>query len=89
MCDVDGFSSSAILYSYIKLLNPCKQIDYFCHDGKQHGLEDMMEKINSASYSIVFCPDSATNDGDYVKQIAPTKVICLDHHIKEEDTIVP
>lgn len=87
--DVDGFSSGAILYSYIKLLNPYKQIDYFCHDGKQHGLEDMMENINNASYSIVFCPDSATNDGDYVQQIAPAKVICLDHHIKEEDTIVP
>lgn len=89
MCDVDGFSSSAILYQYIKLLNPNKQIDYFCHNGKQHGLEDMMENVSDTSYSIVFCPDSATNDGEYVAQIAPSIVICLDHHIKEENTIVP
>ena len=52
-CDVDGFSSSAILYSYIKLLNPCKQIDYFCHDGKQHGLEDMWEKLQDKNYSLL------------------------------------
>ena len=87
--DLDGYSSGAILYLYIKLLNPNKQIDYFGHDGKQHGLEDMMENIGNTTYSIVFCPDSATNDGIYVEQIAPSMVICLDHHIKEENTIVP
>lgn len=87
--DLDGYSSGAILYLYIKLLNPNKQIDYFCHDGKQHGLEDMMENVGNTTYSIVFCPDSATNDGIYVEQIAPSMVICLDHHIKEENTIVP
>lgn len=48
-----------------------------------------MENVSDTSYSIIFCPDSATNDGEYVAQIAPSIVICLDHHIKEENTIVP
>ena len=44
-CDVDGFTSAAILYQYIKDVKPNAEIDYYLHDGKQHGLSDTYNKI--------------------------------------------
>ena len=44
-CDVDGATSSAIIYQYLKRLNPEKEIQYFIHSGKQHGFSDLMEQL--------------------------------------------
>ena len=38
MCDVDGYTSSAILYRYIKLIKPEANMIFLIHDGKEHGL---------------------------------------------------
>jgi single-stranded-DNA-specific exonuclease len=43
--DVDGFTSSSIIYQYIKLIRPDAFINYYLHEGKQHGLSDVVEKI--------------------------------------------
>lgn len=83
-CDVDGFTSSAILYSYIKLLNSNKEINCFFHEGKQHGLEDMWEKLQEKEYDIILCPDSATNDSQYAIQLK-CPILVLDHHILEDN----
>ena len=77
--DNDGFTSFAILYQYLKRLNPEKEIEYFVHSAKQHGLEDTYQVFQDKEYSAVFLPDSSSNDGVFAKEInAPICVI--DHH---------
>ena len=81
-CDVDGFTSSTILYKYIKFLKPNIHIDYFVHSGKQHGLEDMMDKLIGTDYNLVCLPDAGTNEEDNHRQLRDIGIPCLvlDHH---------
>ena len=84
--DVDGFTSSTILYNYIKFLNPNKEIEYFLHNGKQHGLEDMWEKLQEKEYCAILVPDAGSNDSQYAVNLkAP--ILVLDHHILEDDYV--
>ena len=87
-CDVDGATSSAIIYQYLKRLNPEKEIQYFIHSGKQHGFSDLVEQLENKDWSMIIAPDSATNDGEYIAHFS-CPVLCADHHIKEENTIIP
>lgn len=83
-CDVDGATSSAILYQYLKNLNPNKEIIYYIHSGKQHGLEDMWETLMDKEYSAILVPDAGSNDSEYAKKLnAP--ILVLDHHIIENE----
>ena len=79
--DTDGFTSAAILINYIWALYPECNITYLLHDGKQHGLNDMIDKIDS-SVGLVICADSSSNDYDAHKILHDqgTDVLCLDHH---------
>lgn len=83
-CDVDGFTSSTILYNYIKFLNPNKEIEYFLHKGKQHGLEDMWEKLQEREYCAILVPDAGSNDSQYAINLK-IPILVLDHHILEND----
>ena len=78
-CDVDGFTSSAILYNYIKTRNPDILIDYYIHEGKQHGLEDVWEKMAKKSYDLIIVPDAGSQDGEFIAELA-IPVVVLDHH---------
>ena len=82
-CDVDGFTSSTILYKYLKTLNPNKQIDYFLHNGKQHGLEDMWELLQEKNYCAILVPDAGSNDSQYAINLN-IPILVLDHHILED-----
>ena len=89
-CDVDGFTSSAIIYQYIKSFAPNQEIDYWLHEHKQHGLEDHITNILNCDthYSLVILPDSSSNDYEYHEQLKEigTKCLILDHHDIEADT---
>ena len=63
-CDVDGFTSSAIIYNYIKQIKPDQEIEYILHEGKQHGLEDHMDFILNcnSTFDLIILPDSSSND---------------------------
>lgn len=78
--DTDGYTSSAIIYQYLKELNPNKEIDYFIHTGKQHGLEDTYKYISEKNYEVVLIPDAASNDIDYMAMFPETMFLILDHH---------
>lgn len=85
--DVDGFTSAAIMYNYIKILKPDIEIDYLLHEGKQHGLEDHINSIleYEKPIGLIICPDSSSNDYVYhemLKDIAP--VLVLDHHLTDQ-----
>lgn len=83
-CDVDGYTSSAILWSYIKKIYPNANLSYKIHSGKQHGLEDMIESIELENHNInlIILPDAGSNDYEYharIKNIG-IPILILDHH---------
>ena len=82
--DCDGFTSSAIIYQYIKLLRPETEIDYILHSGKQHGLEDHIDKLIDKGhvYDLIILPDSSSNDYIYHNRLKEINSFCLvlDHH---------
>ena len=87
--DVDGFTSAAIIYQYIKFLKPDILVDYILHEGKGHGLSDTIDNIiNSGThYNLIVLPDSSTNDKEYHDRLANYGAACLilDHHLSESD----
>lgn len=95
-CDCDGFTSSALLINYLYDLFPAyveTNLKWFVHEDKQHGLEDVMEYINSHDFKIVIAPDASSNDYDYHKELKEKgiDVIVLDHHLADkvsEDAVV-
>lgn len=88
-CDVDGFTSGAITYIYLKQYG-ATSIDYALHEGKQHGLQDLIDSILDLdkTYGLIILPDSSSNDYKYHEKLKElgTKVLVLDHHIIDEDT---
>lgn len=82
--DCDGFTSSAILLNYLHDFFPTwvqHNIDYFFHQGKQHGLADVRHL--DQEYDLLIVPDAGSND---VKQCQTflkynCKTIVLDHHL--------
>lgn len=80
--DCDGYTSSAMLYLYIKSLDQNYPIEYIMHDRpKQHGLVDIdLSKFNDAK--LVIIADASSNDADQCNQLIENgiDVIILDHH---------
>lgn len=89
-CDTDGFTSAAITWQYIKDIDADADLNYCLHLGKQHGLEDHIDWIveSNSHYDLVICPDSSSNDKEYHDRLGElgTRVLVLDHHIKETET---
>lgn len=89
--DCDGFTSAAIMYQYIKNITPNINIEYYVHEHKSHGLEDLIELLVDTiePHTLVICPDSSTNDYIYHKELEELgigiNVLVLDHHEKEEN----
>lgn len=65
--DNDGFTSSTIIYQYIKEIAPDIEINYILHEGKQHGLEDHIANLMEEGhiYDLIILPDSSSNDKEY------------------------
>lgn len=85
--DVDGFTSASIFYLYVKKINPNKNIRYYIHEGKQHGLEDVVDTLLDKDDTVfVVCPDSSSNDYEQHSLLAAAgiDILILDHHEVEE-----
>lgn len=85
--DVDGFTSAAATYLYLKNLNPDINITYHVPEGKEHGLEVVCEELClSKQYDLIICPDSSSNDYDYHKKLHEVgyDILVLDHHNAEK-----
>lgn len=87
-CDVDGFTSSAILVNYIKRRQPDIQIDWYIHEGKQHGLEDVWEEMVKKEYDLIIVPDAGSQDGNFIEKLK-VPVVVLDHHEINGDAFFP
>lgn len=79
--DVDGQTSAAILYLYLKKVNPNKEIEFYIHEKKEHGFSDCWEKWNERNYDLILSPDGGTNDAEFCEKIN-TPCLILDHHIQ-------
>lgn len=85
--DNDGFTSAAIIYQYTKLVAPETEIDYWLHEGKQHGLQDHIDRLmtENVKYDLIILPDSSSNDAHYHDMLADIHIPCLilDHHLTD------
>lgn len=81
-CDVDGNTSGANIYQYIKRIRPSIEIRYFIHKGKSHGLDEFVEEICLDDSQLVIVPDAGTGDIDGCAKIVGSgkDIIILDHH---------
>lgn len=82
-CDCDGYTSAAQMYLFIKKINPAIKIRYYVHEGKQHGLEDQMEKLRLLDdLQCLIIPDASSNDYEYHKELREmgVDILVLDHH---------
>lgn len=88
--DVDGMTSAAIFINYFHEVFPEKQFSYIMHEGKQHGLKDVIDKILEIKPNLVVCPDAASNDKEEHKKLndAGIKCLTLDHHNVEDSEYV-
>ncbi len=87
-CDADGFTSSSILWLYIKSVYPDAQLIFTVHEGKAHGLEDKIEWIeDTPNYDLVICPDAASYNVEEHLRLGELGIDCLvlDHHAQEYD----
>lgn len=88
-CDVDGFTSSAIMYNYIKAIAPSQKISYILHEHKEHGLQDHTQTIINSNefYDLIILPDSSSNDYEYHETLKDHGMRCLvlDHHEIDDD----
>lgn len=81
-CDVDGYTSAAIIYQYLKRISPEICIRCYIHEGKRHGLGEFVSAMSKDGSGLVIVPDAGS--GDYAECAAlyqhGKEVIILDHH---------
>ena len=87
--DLDGITSTSILYSYmIDLAIDCKEdwdIQILLHNSKERGLQDneILTHIKENPRPFIIIPDAGTNDKkqvQYLKKQFNTDILVLDHH---------
>ena len=83
--DVDGFTSSALVYNYLKenLSDVCPEIFYHIPEGKEHGLATLLSWFpEDGTDKLIICPDSSSND--YTEHAKLKRrgydILVLDHH---------
>ena len=86
--DCDGYTSSAILWLYIKHIFPEALLEFTVHTRKQHGLNDKIEWIEEeARWDLVIIPDAGSYDIKEHLRLGQLGMDCiiLDHHSQEYD----
>ena len=86
--DMDGFSSSAILWLYIKSIFPQAKLSFLVHEHKQHGLSDLIDWIEDRpNYDLVIVPDAGSYNVQEHIRLGEMGMDCivLDHHAQEYD----
>lgn len=75
------------MYQYTKQINCHCQVDYWLHEGKQHGLQDHIDRLlnEDIHYDLIILPDSSSNDAHYHDMLDGINIPCLilDHHLTD------
>lgn len=89
--DVDGFTSAAVMYLYLQIINKLLdlnlKLNYILPNGKEHGLATKVnELISHKENNLVIIPDAASNDHCELKLMkdAGYDILILDHHEFDE-----
>ena len=87
--DCDGFTSSALLLNYLYMQFPAwveNHLNWFMHEGKQHGLSDFNIDALDEKVKLFLIPDASSNDYEYHKKLAEKgiQIVILDHHEAEK-----
>lgn len=89
MCDVDGCTSFAIIYGYLRDLTHFNKeplnITYSMNKGKKHGI--IVNNIPK-DVDLLIIPDSGTNDykeAEILQEEYSIDILILDHHNFEDD----
>lgn len=93
-CDQDGYASAAIFINYFHSIYPQWVLDhvkYVHHEGKQHGLSDIVDLIDIDDIDLVVCIDSASNDYSQHEYLNSNgvSVVILDHHLADRKSEAP
>ena len=83
--DVDGMTSGASMYKYLRAIKSGGDLDYYLHKEKKHGLtNEFMDFISkSKHYDLIIVPDAGSNDVENIKILETrynSRVIIIDHH---------
>lgn len=80
--DLDGITSTAFIYMYMKALKEDWDIKILIHNGKERGLQDenIFQQIKSNPRGFIIIPDSGTNDRDKANELKGLDILVLDHH---------
>lgn len=83
--DLDGITSTVLMYQYMKALNKEWDIKILIHEGKERGLQDekIFQEIENNPRSFLIIPDSGTNDkeqSDILFNKYNIDILVLDHH---------
>lgn len=85
-CDCDGFSSAAILFNFLtgELDVDPDLVTYLVHDGKMHGLHDLIDLVPKDT-GLILVADAGTSDYDEQDRLVAQgcDVCILDHHQAE------
>ena len=87
--DADGNTSAAIMYKYLKYVNPFVKVRYFIHEHKTHGLTpQFMEHVEETKPNLVIVPDAGTNDIEQRERIISLGIdlLIIDHHNADKYT---
>lgn len=84
--DVDGFTSSAIIYKALKAINSDLDIDVLLPNTKLHGIKANIGLVNK-DYDYLFLPDSSANDLHAIAKLQKngTQCVVIDHHVLEQE----
>lgn len=81
--DCDGFTSSAVMKSYLHKLG--KEIIPFFHEEKQHGLNDsLVDEIKDKGVSLLIIPDASSSDV-FLEKMGGLDIVILDHHLFDKE----
>ena len=86
--DTDGYTSSSVLWLYIKHIYPGARLDFTIHEHKQHGLSDKIDWIEEQNFNLVIVPDAGSYNVEEHRRLYELGIDCLvlDHHSPEMDS---
>ncbi|MEG2786445.1 MAG: DHH family phosphoesterase [Romboutsia sp.] len=78
--DLDGYTSAAAFYNYIKRNKFNNTITFSIHENKEHGI--ITERLSDFNYQLLVVPDAGSSNIKECKELTEhgKEILILDHH---------
>lgn len=81
--DVDGFTSAAIIYQFIKEIKPSAEIWWDMPAAKEHGIKPELVDFD---FDLAIIPDAGSNQLEETQELSQRMdILIIDHHIADID----